>query len=400
MRNSSRLFIPLKSLNNNISAGVVVGGLLLTVVAGIPACSSNSTSSSTGLATDTSGDILYSRFRDANGNVIPVLSEGSGFDAAEVDSPDIVIDGGRADGDKFMMFYEAQAASGVNTIGLVTSDEEDFVNLFVQRVQVIGLGAAGSGYETGATDPAVIRDKRLGEETRRYKMWFEGRNGSVSSIIYATSADGLTWSGFTKCAGLTPSFGSVRVADPTVVLNGSTYQMWFEAINTTVGGKDGPGVIGYAESTDGINWTIKDASGNSGSSAVPVFGPGATGGFDGYSVNAPSVVMDTSVAVGAPGRYKLWYEAGDNGANMQNTIGYATSADGLTWSRASLPVLAPSSDLKVPLPFDSGDLEHPSAAIIYSIPPAVEGRFLLWYTGDGEGGASPNRIGLVKGWTL
>ena len=344
-----------------------------------------------------SGEILYSRFRLATGKVGPIFTEGSGFDASEVDSPAMAIDGGRPRGDKFMLFYEALDAAGSNTIGLVTSNEEDFVSLTIDRTQVIGLGGANSGYETGVTDPTVIVDKRLTEVTRRYKMWFEGRNGTVSTIIFATSVDGLNWTGFTPCIGLTPSFGQVRVADPTVVLEDSTYKMWFEAIKNTFSGKDGPGVIGYAESTDGIAWTIKDAAGNSGNAAGPVFSEGISGQFDGYSVNAPSVLIDTSFAPNMPGRYKLWYEAGDNGADIQNTIGYATSADGLDWNRATLPVIRPSSDLKIPLPFDSGDLEHPVAAIIYSIPENVEGHFLLWYTGDGEGGASPNRIGLVKG---
>lgn len=350
-----------------------------------------------GTIAEISGDILYSRFRLATGSVGPVLSEGSGFDASEVDSPAITIDGGRAGGDKFMLFYEAQDLSGTNTIGLVTSNEEDFVILTIGRTQVIGLGGANSGYQTGATDPTVIVDKRPAEAARRYKIWFEGRNGSVSTTIYATSVDGLNWTGFTPCTGLTPSFGQIRVADPTVILEDNTYKMWFEAIKNTFSGKDGPGVIGYAESTDGITWTIKDAAGNSGNAAGPVFSEGATGQFDGYSVNAPSVLVDSSFAPGIPGRYKLWYEAGDNSMDVENTIGYATSADGLIWNRATLPVMRPSSDFKVPLPFDSGDLEHPVAAIIYSVPANMEGHFLLWYTGDGEANASPNRIGLAKG---
>jgi hypothetical protein len=373
---------------------------LLVILPGVAlldtGCSSSSTGSTQGVL-ETSGQITYSRLRDMSGNVTPVLSEGSGFDAAEVDSPNIAVDKSRVAGDKFMMFYEAQDASGKNTIGLVTSDEEDFAILTVPRTEVIGLGATGSGYETGATDPTVILDKRPAEAARRYKMWFEGRNGSASTIVFATSADGLAWTGFTPCTGLTPSFGAIRVADPSVTLNGSLYQMWFEAINSATGGKDGAGEIGYAESSDGIAWIIKDAAGNTAAAAGSVFAPGAAGQFDAYSVNAPSVLIDTSVGVGAPGRYKLWYEAANSGADVQNTIGYATSSDGLTWSRSALPVLVPSSDLKVPLPFDSGDLEHPTAVIVYTIPQAIEGHFLLWYTGDGEGGASPNRIGLVKG---
>lgn len=382
---------------------VVTVHLLLCALAGIACLSCGSSGDSTGstgnVITETSGQIIYSRSRDAAGKVAPILSEGSGFDARDVDSPAMAIDKGRVAKDKFMLFYEAQDAGGTNTIGLVTSNEEDFALLIVGRTRVIDLGPPGSGYETGATDPTVVIDTRPTEVTRRCKIWFEGRNGSASTIIYATSVDGLAWTGFTPCTGLAPTFGQIRVADPSVVLDGSTYKMWFEAINSTRSGRDGAAVIGYAESSDGIAWTIKDAAGNSGNAAGPVFVQGNGNQFDAYSVNAPSVMIDTLLGPGASERYKLWYEAADLSTDVQNTIGYATSSDGLSWSRATLPILVPSSDNKVPLPFDSGDLEHPTVAIIPTIPSNVEGHFLLWYTGDGEGGASPNRIGLVKGRT-
>ena len=51
----------------------------------------------------------------------------------------------------------------------------------------------------------------------------------------------------------------------------------------------------------------------------------------------------------------------------------------------------------MPLPFDSGDLEHPSAYIYEAVPEGVEGRYLLYYTGDAEASATPNRIGLATG---
>jgi hypothetical protein len=185
------------------------------------------------------------------------------------------------------------------------------------------------------------------------------------------------------------------VADPAVVLDGSVYRMWFEAIASTAGGLDGPAAIGYAESVDGVTWTIKDASGNAGAGAGAVFGPAGGTGFDAFSVGSPSVVHDPADA-GAP--WKLWYEAGNQAGDVQNTIGYAISQDGRSWSRAGLPVLTPSSDARIPLPFDSGDLEHPCAWIDTSVPVNLEGHYLLWYTGDAEGGLSPNRIGLAKGW--
>ena len=345
---------------------------------------------------EVSGQIVYSRDRNAQSQVAPVFQEsGSGFDAGETDSPCVVDDPGRSGGDRFLLYYEAAGTAGT-VIGVVTSGEEDFQPLVTGRTLAVGAGAGGGPYAAGATDPTVVVDKRVGEETRRYKMWFEGRGGAggqTSTIMYGTSADGVTWTTFTACTGLGASFASVRVADPAVVLDGATYRLWFEGIDTSTAAGDGPGAIGYAESADGVAWVVKDAAGRTGAAAQPVFSPSANP-FDAYSVNAPSVVHVPGTA--AP--FRLWYEAGDKAGDVQNTIGYATSVDGLTWARATLPVLTPSSDLTVPLPFDSGDLEHPTAIIDTTLPDIMDGHFLLWYSGDPEGGGAPNRIGLATGY--
>ncbi len=357
------------------------------------------TSPNQGVPGDNSGAIEYSRHRNPAGAIVPVLLEGpSGFDSIAVDSPAIAVDGGRPTGDKFLLYYEADGPGGT-TIGLITSSEEDLVPVTLNRTQVVGLGTDAGPYSFAATDPTVIVDKRGGQESSRYKIWFEGRGGSAgqtSTIMYGTSADGVTWSSFTPCLGLDVNITQVRIADPCVTLDSNTYKMWFEAVSTTSGGLDGAQSIGFAESADGINWTVKGPGGSQGATAQPVFSAAGGTTFDSYGVGSPSVVNDPDDAH-AP--WKLWYEAGNSPVDVQNTIGYATSIDGINWSRSSLPVLSPSSDARVPLPFDSGDLEHPCALIDPSIPLNMEGHFLLWYSGDSEGSLTPNRIGLVKGWT-
>jgi hypothetical protein len=369
--------------------------LLLWAPALLIACSGGSGGAGTGTR-KVSNEIIYSKHRDpATGLIVPVLAEsGTAFDAIEVDSPAIVYDTDRPAA-KFLLYYEATNAAGQSTIGLISSNEEDFVPVVRPRTQIIGLGPVNGPFESGATDPTVLVDTRAAEVSRRYKMWFEGRSGvggATSTIVYCTSADGVTWTGFTACA-LVASFARVRISDPTVIFDGGLFKMWFEAVDTATGGT----TIGYAVSGDGITWTVRDASGNAGAAAIPLLTPGAGGSFDAFSIGAPCVVRDDSIAAGVVGRFKLWYEAGDNVADVQNTIGYMTSADGLMWNRATLPALVPSSDLVTPLPFDSGDLEHPSATIITTIPANQEGRFLLFYTGDGENNVTPNRVGLAKG---
>jgi hypothetical protein len=387
-----------KILGRHAARGSLGVGLLGMALAGCGGNDSPTTPNADGPGA-TSGVIEYSRNRNGAGAIVPVLSEGSGgFDSGEVDSPAMAVDSSRPGGDKFLLYYEADGPGGVS-IGVVTSPEEDLVPLVVGRTVAVAQGAAGQPHAAGATDPTVVVDKRSGQEAGRYKMWFEGRGGTggqTSTIMMSVSADGVSWGAPTACTGLAASFASVRVADPSVVLDGSTFRMWFEAIGTSAGGVDGPARIGYAESTDGLSWTVRDAAGNTGSGAAAVFNPAGGTAFDAYTVGSPSVVADPDDAA-AP--WKMWYEAGDRAGDVENTIGFATSADGRTWRRAELPVLMPSSDAHVPLPFDSGDLEHPCALIDASVPVNLEGHFLLWYTGDAEGSATPNRIGLAKGWT-
>ena len=61
---------------------------------------------------------------------------GNGFDSTEVDSPSVAVDAGRVD--KFLLYYEASNGANDSTIGLVSSDEEDFEVLTIGRTQVVG----------------------------------------------------------------------------------------------------------------------------------------------------------------------------------------------------------------------------------------------------------------------
>lgn len=94
------------------------------------------------------------------------------------------------------------------------------------------------------------------------------------------------------------------------------YKMWYS-------GHDGVNVrICYATSVDGATWT--KYSGN------PVLNLGA--GWESVHTYKPFVMKDSS-----DGTYKMWY-AGYGGSNWR--IGYATSLDGITWTRyAGNPVL-------------------------------------------------------------
>jgi sucrose-6-phosphate hydrolase SacC (GH32 family) len=116
-----------------------------------------------------------------------------------------------------------------------------------------------------------------------------------------------------------------RVQSPSVILDGSTYKMWYTGTDTT---GTGFSQIGYATSLDGITWTKYNGN--------PVLDVTASD-WDSNRVGGEEVIKDGAT-------YKMWY-TGSNASNI-GRIGYATSPDGITWTKyVSNPVLngAPSS---------------------------------------------------------
>ncbi|MBC8422446.1 MAG: right-handed parallel beta-helix repeat-containing protein, partial [Chloroflexi bacterium] len=104
-----------------------------------------------------------------------------------------------------------------------------------------------------------------------------------------------------------------HIGSPVIISTGATLEMWYDGRDLT-----GSAQLGRATSSDEVNWT-KDA-GN------PLFGSGASGAWDEGSVWEPFVLLDG-------GTYEMWYTADGD------AIGYATSTDGITWTRHPDPVL-------------------------------------------------------------
>jgi hypothetical protein len=170
-----------------------------------------------------------------------------------------------------------------------------------------------------------------------YKMWF----GSSSGIGYAYSANGTDWT-----AGQNPLPGLVANANHPLVKyesNGFSpsiyYKMWYWTgiMDYTINN------LHYAESSDGINWTNDQpltqdvnyplVTGNSGpdwnaGSYGPcdiIYNPSGSGSLDDYSIWNNKYVM---------------YYMGNNGGNEY--IGLAYSANGTHWKRYGCnPVLSP-----------------------------------------------------------
>jgi len=150
-----------------------------------------------------------------------------------------------------------------------------------------------------------------------------------------------------------------NVDDPTVVKVGTTYDMWYTGYPEDGGAPS----IFLASSSDGTTWVR--ANGGS-----PVL-QGTPGAFDANGVYGADVVYDPLDPL-AP--YKMWY-SGRSG--VFGGIGYATSTDGLAWTKytngGALPVAVVDHGL-------AGSADSFSAA-----DPSVlkdGSTWKMWYTGD------------------
>lgn len=75
--------------------------------------------------------------------------------------------------------------------------------------------------------------------------------------------------------------------------------------------------ISVRKSKDGLYFT---------SPSAPIFSPGSVGEFDERGQADPSVMYE------GPGNWKMWYDA-MNGAGVWDKLGFATSVDGINWSK-------------------------------------------------------------------
>jgi predicted GH43/DUF377 family glycosyl hydrolase len=142
-----------------------------------------------------------------------------------------------------------------------------------------------------------------------YRMWFSWR--PRKSIALVESRDGIAWSKPAVVLGPNPKTDWEKdINRPVVVKNGDLYQLWY------TGQARGRSWIGYATSRDGTTWQRE--------SDRPVLA--AAEPWEKVAVMCPHVVYDRGAKL-----YRMWYSGGEQ--NEPNAIGYATSPDGLTWTK-------------------------------------------------------------------
>ncbi len=171
--------------------------------------------------------------------------------------------------------------------------------------------------------PVVIPNKDGG-----FQMWYTGYWGTWE-IGYATSDDGRKWDNHSgeavfKVNQEQDAWDGGMVGKSWVIKDGDTYKMWYMG-NTSW---KSPWSIGYATSTDGIMWDRYPA---------PVLKPSPEGAESG-GVEAPCVLKDGDL-------YKMWYIASAKG-NFSKSVYYATSPDGINWTKHDTAVLQPNGEME------------------------------------------------------
>lgn len=152
-------------------------------------------------------------------------------------------------------------------------------------------------------------------EGNHYRMYFSWR--PRKSIALVESTDGIHWSEPVIVLGprATDAGWEDDLNRPVVVKRNGAYHMWYTG-QFKPGEPYGKSWLFYAVSTNGITWDRI--------SLKPVLS--AEAGWEKVAVMSPHVIWD-----GHEKLFKMWYSGGEQ--YEPNAIGYATSPDGIIWTK-------------------------------------------------------------------
>lgn len=266
----------------------------------------------------------------------PIVAVGpaNSWDQSRIGSTSILFNGSI-----FKMWYEGNNGSSWR-IGFATSDNGinwvKHSNFIVDKLDNF--------------DNANVHDPKVFFKDNTYKMWFSGSNPDIRNIHinYSVSSDGISWNQV-NLSILSASFAwenNLGISYPYTIYQNNQYKMWYAARGSLNGSTRWR--IGYATSSDGINWA---------KNPTPVLE--ASQSWEGSDVGNPTVLFENGI-------YEMWYH-GDLG------IGHATSADGINWTKdPANPILTPTNNT-----FDSKRVFNPYVL-------KKDGIFYMYYTGIGS----------------
>ncbi len=109
---------------------------------------------------------------------------------------------------------------------------------------VLPHGGVGTLDYAGTSSPSVLY------EDGEYKIWYTGDNGTTSRILYANSTDGISWikQGIALDLGTIGEYDDAQLLSPSVLYEGGEYKIWYTGIHDSIHR------ILYANSADGMSW--------------------------------------------------------------------------------------------------------------------------------------------------
>lgn len=243
-----------------------------------------------------------------------------------------------------------------------------FLFVFCQKVQAVSvwntipnpvIQPGNTSEDTQATlSPFVLKD------IAQYRLWYTENNDSGWKIGYATSTNGINSWSFVNAPVL--PVGSLdgwenETTSPLILRNKNSYSMFYISDNNTHWsyGLD-RFRLRLATSTDGLTWSPQNWV------LTGTQGKWDEGGMGrGFSI----IYKD--------GKYHLWYSGtnkNDLATNPYWRIGYATSFDGITWTKENNgdPVLEPTQA------WELNNLSYPVVLV-------ENNQYKMWYgvgTGD------------------
>lgn len=233
-----------------------------------------------------------------DGNPVFMTGPGESWDNKTIISPWII-----KEEELYVMWYNANNGKTM-TVGRATSP--DGINWIRDPPNPVMMPGPHPYDSKHIFASCVLRDDQ------GYRMWYTGTNlDNVWTICLATSADGLIWAKSPSHPVMQPGpdwCDGTGVGDPCVIFDEGAYKMWYTCYNRSVSY-----TIGYATSPDGINWEKHPNN--------PVLRP-AQEGPDSGTVRSPCVIKNGDL-------YEMWYR----GISTDWTVCYATSSDGISWTR-------------------------------------------------------------------
>lgn len=215
-----------------------------------------------------------------------------------------------------------------------------------------------------AWDNRVISEAKVIYDGQGYHAWYAGRQRGPPGLKmpmdvgYARSPDGVEWEKPLDrpvlVRGPRGSYDENMITAPYVLYDGQRFWMWYGAVDFRADWS-----INLATSEDGLQWTKHEHN--------PLLTETHDQRWDAVYLTEPAVLYDGQ-------QFRMWYNGAS--ATTETLLGYATSPDGVTWTRYAedQPVLTTGLDGA----WD--DFAVARASVLYD-----GEQFRMWYEGhDGR----------------